>query len=168
MLTHLCPPACGPSVTSAVLATVPRTVRAAWLVPDLVFSADTAPHDAVDGLWPYTYTECDVGTLPNQTCVRAVRATRASAKLTCPFVQLAERHRPLLGEARRRPRLRRGALIRMPFALAPHLPDRSTDAFAHSQLVGQRLSACTCPSDASEHPGPSVKVGRGAPESALP
>lgn len=25
-------------------------------------------------------------------------------------------------------------------------------------------SACTCPADANEHPGPNVKVGRGAPE----
>ena len=31
-----------------------------------------------------------------------------------------------------------------------------------SYLPGQRLSACTCP--ASDHPGPSVSVGRGAPE----
>lgn len=36
------------------------------------------------------------------------------------------------------------------------------------QLVGQRLSACTCPADADEHPGPSVTKGRGAPESASP
>lgn len=31
-----------------------------------------------------------------------------------------------------------------------------------SYLPGQRLSACTCPG--SDHPGPSVSVGRGAPE----
>ncbi|GAA5827664.1 hypothetical protein JCM10212_006777, partial [Sporobolomyces blumeae] len=31
-------------------------------------------------------------------------------------------------------------------------------------LVGQRASACTCPSDKDEHPGPNVKTGRGAPE----
>jgi hypothetical protein len=35
-----------------------------------------------------------------------------------------------------------------------------------SYLVGQRVSACTCSADASEHPGPSVSKGRGAPESA--
>lgn len=29
------------------------------------------------------------------------------------------------------------------------------------------MSACTCPADADEHPGPSVNVGRGAPESEL-
>ncbi|GAA5962832.1 hypothetical protein JCM3765_001538 [Sporobolomyces pararoseus] len=33
-----------------------------------------------------------------------------------------------------------------------------------SWLVGQRASACTCSSDADEHPGPNVKTGRGAPE----
>ncbi|GAA5935488.1 SKN1/KRE6 family beta-glucan synthesis-associated protein [Sporobolomyces koalae] len=33
-----------------------------------------------------------------------------------------------------------------------------------SWLVGQRASACTCPSDSAEHPGPNVKTGRGAPE----
>ncbi len=31
-----------------------------------------------------------------------------------------------------------------------------------SYLPGQRLSACTCPG--TDHPGPSVSVGRGAPE----
>lgn len=31
-----------------------------------------------------------------------------------------------------------------------------------SYLPGQRLSSCTCPG--SDHPGPSVSVGRGAPE----
>ena len=31
-----------------------------------------------------------------------------------------------------------------------------------SYLPGQRLSACTCPG--SDHPGPSVSTGRGAPE----
>jgi beta-glucanase (GH16 family) len=31
-----------------------------------------------------------------------------------------------------------------------------------SSLPGQRLSACTCPG--SDHPGPSVTTGRGAPE----
>jgi beta-glucanase (GH16 family) len=24
---------------------------------------------SVDGMWPYSYDTCDVGTLPNQTCV---------------------------------------------------------------------------------------------------
>ncbi|KAI0284022.1 glycoside hydrolase family 16 protein [Russula aff. rugulosa BPL654] len=62
-----------------------------------------------DGMWPYTYAACDVGTLPNQT---------------------------LNGE---------------PAA-----------AVGLSYLPGQRLSACTCPG--GDHPGPSVTVGRGAPE----
>lgn len=34
-----------------------------------------------------------------------------------------------------------------------------------SYLVGQRASACTCKDEAKEHPGPHVRVGRGAPES---
>ncbi|BGP42176.1 hypothetical protein JCM10450v2_006266 [Rhodotorula kratochvilovae] len=33
-----------------------------------------------------------------------------------------------------------------------------------SYQPGQRVSACTCPADKDEHPGPNVKVGRGAPE----
>jgi len=35
------------------------------------------------------------------------------------------------------------------------------------QLSGQRASACTCKADASEHPGPDVNTGRGAPESTF-
>lgn len=31
-----------------------------------------------------------------------------------------------------------------------------------SSLPGQKLSACTCPG--SDHPGPSVSIGRGVPE----
>ncbi|KPV74637.1 glycoside hydrolase family 16 protein [Rhodotorula graminis WP1] len=75
---------------------------------------------SVDGVWPYSYTSCDVGTLPNQT-----------------------------------------------------YPDQSgPDAARHSglrdyggslsYLPGQRMSACTC--EGEDHPGPSVNVGRGAPE----
>ena len=37
-----------------------------------------------------------------------------------------------------------------------------TAAAGLSYLPGQRLSACTCPG--GDHPGPSVSVGRGAPE----
>ncbi|KAH9997835.1 glycoside hydrolase family 16 protein [Russula vinacea] len=62
-----------------------------------------------DGMWPYTYASCDIGTLPNQT----------------------QNGQP---------------------AAAAGL----------SYLPGQRLSACTCPG--SDHPGPSVSTGRGAPE----
>jgi len=61
------------------------------------------------GMWPYTYTACDVGTAPNQT-----------------------------------------------------LNGSPSGAAGLSYLPGQRLSACTCPG--SEHPGPSVSTGRGAPE----
>ncbi|CDO74392.1 Glycoside Hydrolase Family 16 protein [Trametes cinnabarina] len=39
---------------------------------------------------------------------------------------------------------------------------RSKYNFELSWLPGQRLSACTCPSE--EHPGPSTSVGRGVPE----
>ncbi|GAA5993049.1 hypothetical protein JCM10908_003078 [Rhodotorula pacifica] len=39
-----------------------------------------------------------------------------------------------------------------------------TDGLPLSYQPGQRLSACTCRADAKEHPGPNVKVGRGAPE----
>lgn len=63
-----------------------------------------------EGLWPYTYDSCDVGTFPNQ--MDKTGAPAAAAKL--------------------------------------------------SALPGQRLSSCTCPG--SDHPGPSVTKGRGAPE----
>jgi len=62
-----------------------------------------------EGLWPYTYAACDVGTFPNQT----------------------QNGQP-------------------------------AGAVGLSYLPGQRLSACTCPG--SDHPGPSVNVGRSAPE----
>ncbi|GAA5976460.1 hypothetical protein JCM10908_005507 [Rhodotorula pacifica] len=77
---------------------------------------------SVDGVWPYTYDSCDVGTLPNQT---------------------------------------------WPNGTDPHDAKHSGSSDYGgelSYLVGQRMSACTCPADASEHPGPSVNVGRGAPE----
>lgn len=35
--------------------------------------------------------------------------------------------------------------------------------FPSRQLPGQKASACTCPGE--DHPGPNVRVGRGAPES---
>ncbi|KAF6743438.1 beta-glucan synthesis-associated protein-domain-containing protein [Ephemerocybe angulata] len=61
-----------------------------------------------DGMWPYTYDECDLGTFPNQTNPDGL--TPAAAKVS----------------------------------------DQS------------RSSACSCPG--SDHPGPAVNVGRGAPE----
>ncbi|BGP54249.1 hypothetical protein JCM8202_001385 [Rhodotorula sphaerocarpa] len=77
---------------------------------------------SVDGLWPYTYDSCDVGTLPNQTWPNGTDPVAAKKSGSSDYG----------GEL--------------------------------SYLVGQRLSACTCPADASEHPGPNVKTGRGAPE----
>jgi hypothetical protein len=47
-------------------------------------------------------------------------------------------------------------------------PEGKNKAVAN-ELLGQRLSACTCPSE-TDHPGPKVDgkwVGRSAPESAL-
>ncbi|KAM0754664.1 beta-glucan synthesis-associated [Meredithblackwellia eburnea MCA 4105] len=77
---------------------------------------------ANDGVWPYSYDACDVGTLPNQTWPNG----------TDPY---AAKH------------------------------SGSTDYGGElSWLPGQRMSACTCPQDAAEHPGPNVNVGRGAPE----
>jgi len=75
-----------------------------------------------DGMWPYTYDSCDVGTFPNQT---------------------------------------------NPDGLGPAAALRSDVSrpqynYALSWLSGQRLSACSCPG--SDHPGPSVTRGRGAPE----
>ncbi|GAA5891181.1 hypothetical protein JCM8208_002530 [Rhodotorula glutinis] len=46
----------------------------------------------------------------------------------------------------------------------PAALNTSVTNMALSYQPGQRLSACTCPADKAEHPGPSVKTGRGAPE----
>jgi beta-glucanase (GH16 family) len=70
-----------------------------------------------EGMWPYSYDTCDIGTFPNQSN-----------------------------------------------------PDLTPDGALHggredgplSFLPGQKLSACTCPG--SDHPGPTVNTGRGAPE----
>lgn len=75
-----------------------------------------------DGVWPYSYGSCDVGTLPNQTNVDG----------DGPAAALDTGLRDYGGQL--------------------------------SLLPGQKMSACTCPGDSDEHPGPSVKVGRGAPE----
>ncbi|GAA5969770.1 hypothetical protein JCM21900_004194 [Sporobolomyces salmonicolor] len=77
---------------------------------------------SVDGMWPYSYDSCDVGTLPNQTWPNGTDPVAAKHSGSSDYG----------GEL--------------------------------SWLVGQRASACTCPADADEHPGPSVNVGRGAPE----
>ncbi|KAF8649109.1 hypothetical protein AX16_006007 [Volvariella volvacea WC 439] len=75
-----------------------------------------------DGMWPYTYNTCDVGTFPNQT-------------------------------------LRDGS---GPAAALYSPRSRSRYNYELSWLSGQRLSACSCPG--SDHPGPTVDTGRGAPE----
>ncbi|BGP00855.1 putative Beta-glucan synthesis-associated protein KRE6 (putative) [Rhodotorula toruloides] len=75
-----------------------------------------------DGMWPYSYDSCDVGTLPNQTWPNG----------TAPDAAKHSGSQDYGGEL--------------------------------SWLIGQRASACTCPADAGEHPGPSPDVGRGAPE----
>ncbi|KAG5652377.1 hypothetical protein H0H81_005207 [Sphagnurus paluster] len=75
-----------------------------------------------DGMWPYTYNECDVGTFPNQT------------------------NRDGLG----------------PAAALHSDQSRAKYNYELSWLSGQRASACSCPG--SDHPGPTVKQGRGAPE----
>jgi len=78
---------------------------AAWTMGNLGRAGYGA---TTDGMWPYTYAACDLGTYPNQT-------------------QYGQ-----------------------------------TSTAVVSYLPGQRLSACTCPG--SDHAGPSVSEGRGAPE----
>ncbi|KAG8733498.1 hypothetical protein FRC11_005669, partial [Ceratobasidium sp. 423] len=75
-----------------------------------------------DGVWPYTYDTCDIGTFPNQTRKDGTPTTNANGGTKKYNYQL-------------------------------------------SVLSGQKLSACTCPNTpSSEHPGPSMSRGRGAPE----
>lgn len=75
-----------------------------------------------DGVWPYTYDACDIGTFPNQTNKDGTPTTNAE-----------------------------GGTAKYNYQL--------------SVLSGQKLSACTCSNTPStEHPGPSMNVGRGAPE----
>jgi len=75
-----------------------------------------------DGMWPYSYSSCDVGTLRNQTYPGGATPTAARTS----------------GD-----------------------PDYGRTL---SYLPGQRASGCTCAADSHEHPGPSVSVGRSAPE----
>lgn len=75
-----------------------------------------------DGMWPYTYNTCDVGTFPNQTT--------------------KDKQGP-------------------PAALHSNA-SRAKYNYELSWLSGQRASACSCPG--SDHPGPVVTQGRGAPE----
>ncbi|KIM38469.1 glycoside hydrolase family 16 protein [Hebeloma cylindrosporum] len=91
----------------------------AWTMGNLARPGYAA---TTDGMWPYTYDSCDVGTYPNQT---------------------------------------------NPDGLSPAAAihsDASRERYNYelSWLSGQRLSACSCPG--SDHPGPTVSRGRGAPE----
>lgn len=88
-------------------AKVPGLWPAAWTMGNL---GRIGYGGTTDGLWPYSYDTCDVGTYPNQT--RKDGTPPAATGL--------------------------------------------------SYQPGQRLSSCTCPG--SDHPGPSVNIGRGAPE----
>ncbi|ORY70810.1 glycoside hydrolase family 16 protein [Leucosporidium creatinivorum] len=89
----------------------------AWTMGNL----GRAGHGATtDGVWPYSYDACDLGTLPNQTNLAG----------TGPAAALNSGSKDYGGQL--------------------------------SYLPGQKLSACTCAG--SDHPGPNVGVGRGAPE----
>ncbi|KAG8980166.1 hypothetical protein FRB90_007787 [Tulasnella sp. 427] len=89
---------------------VPGLWPAAWTMGNL----GRIGHGATtDGLWPFSYDTCDIGTYPNQT----------------------DKNGP---------------------------PIQTSGGQPLSYQPGQRLSACTCPG--SDHPGPNVGVGRGAPE----
>jgi beta-glucanase (GH16 family) len=94
----------------------------------------------LDGMWPYSYDSCDVGTLPNQT---------------------------LNGSSLPIPMFRRLMLISSGLPEITSTEGAPAYNYALSYLPGQRLSACTCTSDQT-HPGPTLSngsfVGRGAPE----
>ncbi|PWY99629.1 SKN1-domain-containing protein, partial [Testicularia cyperi] len=93
---------------------------AAWLLGNLGRAGYAG---TTQGMWPYSYKSCDVGTLANQT--------------------VPDKSGP---EA----------------AINAH--GLYSAAYDHklSFLEGQRLSACTCQGE--DHPGPSVSIGRSAPE----
>lgn len=94
--------------------TAPGLWPAAWSLGNLGragFGATT------EGMWPYSYDTCDLGTFPNQTAKDGTPAAAATGS-------------------------QQGGPI--------------------SFLPGQKLSACTC--RGSDHPGPNVNIGRGAPE----
>ncbi|EMD31407.1 glycoside hydrolase family 16 protein [Gelatoporia subvermispora B] len=95
-------------------ATAPGLWPAAWTMGNLGRAGYGA---TTEGMWPYSYDTCDVGTFPNQT---------------------TKTHLPAAATT--------GGIGGGPLSFMP----------------GQRVSACTCPD--SDHPGPSVNVGRGVPE----
>ncbi|KAF9565666.1 glycoside hydrolase family 16 protein [Agrocybe pediades] len=93
---------------------VPGLWPGAWTLGNL----GRAGHGATtEGMWPYSYDSCDVGTFPGQIGKDGQPSVAATS---------------------------------------------GKGGIALSSQPGQRLSACTCPG--SDHPGPSVNVGRGVPE----
>ncbi|PPQ86654.1 LOW QUALITY PROTEIN: hypothetical protein CVT25_006838 [Psilocybe cyanescens] len=102
---------------------------------------------SVEGLWPYSYDTCDVGTLPNQT--------------------YPGENRPLAATIEGDPEVG-GVLVSQNGLLNPIL---LSDTLSSHTLQGNvygvlTLPACTCPGES--HPGPIRKdgtyVGRAAPE----
>ncbi|PPQ73668.1 hypothetical protein CVT26_010760 [Gymnopilus dilepis] len=94
-----------------------------------------------DGMWPYTYDSCDVGTYPNQTLkdgsgpAAALHSDASREKYNFELSWLSGQ--------------------RVSYVLL-HAPSflKLTISFLSS--------ACSCPG--SDHPGPAVNIGRGAPE----
>jgi hypothetical protein len=101
----------------------------------------------LDGMWPYTYDSCDVGTLPNQT-----RNGMQKSLTQLDLLKLIQLIPHMTG---------------LPEAATTTGPEWSPFNGTLSYLTGQRLSACTCPDDPT-HPGPKrtdgTFVGRAAPE----
>jgi hypothetical protein len=132
-----------------VRADKPRLWPAIWTMGNL---GRAGYGGSLDGMWPYSYDSCDVGTLANQTLNGASSTSFCMAKRT----------------------LHRG--ITSVKGCAENPSDLPTVALTEgdpdyggslSYLPGQRLSRCTCPSDTT-HPGPvfanGTFKGRAAPE----
>ena len=97
-----------------VLSLAPSSSRRR--VPDAL--PDAGYGGTTQGVWPYTYDACDVGTLPNQTCVvvlaslLAAQTVSPKPSLTLLFrPQLAQRHRPSRSKDIGLSRLRRRTLM---------------------------------------------------------
>lgn len=102
----------------------------------------------LDGMWPYSYNECDVGTLKNQS----KDGERGWDPARRPSVVVTERWMSNIA-----------GLPEIAFTSGEEAYN-----YTLSYLPGQRLSACTCPDDET-HPGPRNSttggfVGRSAPE----
>lgn len=117
-----------------------------WLIP-VPGNLGRAGYGATtDGMWPYTYDECDWGTLPNVRSSPPKRKMHvACADLTARFLQQTYEDQPTAAFSGN-DKYHEGKL---------------------SFLSGQRLSRCTCPGDPN-HPGPQRSdnsfYGRAAPE----